>query len=213
MSRKFRTESLLLACALTAGLSCRQDMHDQLKMEPLEETPFFDDGRASRHPVEGTIPRGHLKSDRHLHFGRAALDTLEEIPDGPDDGTAGELVNTLPYAVTKDMLTRGRQRYDIYCAPCHAKTGNGDGMVVRRGFSRPPSLHSEKIRTAKLGHLYDVIRRGLGAMPGYAPQISVHDRWAIVAYIRALQLSQAATIDDVPEAERAKLAGATGGRP
>jgi len=191
-----------MAIAMTSVVSCRQDMHDQLKMEPLEETTLFEDHRSSRHPVEGTIPRGHLKADRHLHYGREAL---VDPPDGPDDGTAGELVNALPYPVTRTLLERGQERYNIFCAPCHSQTGNGDGMIVRRGFNQPPSLHDDKIKTAKLGHLYDVIRRGIGSMPAYATQIPVDDRWSIVAYVRALQLSRSAKIEDVPAADRAKL--------
>ena len=206
MSRKFPTDVRLAALLIVMGVAaCRQDMHDQLKMEPLEESTLFEDGRASRSPVKGTIARGQLKADRHLHYGREPLDDTIDPNSGPDDGTAGELVNALPYAVTKQMLQRGQERYNIFCAPCHAQTGNGDGMIVRRGFSRPPSLHADKVRDATLGHLYDVIRRGFGAMPAYATQIPVDDRWAIVAYMRALQLSKNAKIDDVPANERAQL--------
>ena len=211
MLRKFPTDRLLTSALLLAALgACRQDMHDQLKMEPLEETTLFEDGRASRHPPKGTIPRGHLKSDRHLHYGREALTTPT---DGPDDGSTGELVNALPYPVTKPMLERGQERYNIYCAPCHAQTGNGDGMIVRRGFSKPPSLHDDKVKNAKLGHLYDVIRRGIGSMPAYATQIPVNDRWAIVAYIRALQLSKSAKLDDVPAAQRPNLSAGPSVKP
>jgi mono/diheme cytochrome c family protein len=176
-------------------------MHDQPKIEPLEASPFFTDGRGSRSPVEGTVARGHLNADRALHEGRAP-------GAGPGAAGAGELVDTLPFPATIEVLARGRERYDIFCAPCHAKTGDGDGMIVRRGFRSPPSLHSDRVRAARLGHLYDVITRGLGAMPAYAAQIPVRDRWAIVAYVRALQLSQRAALADVPDDERARLEAA-----
>jgi mono/diheme cytochrome c family protein len=198
MSRKWLTS----AAAAIALFGCRQDMHDQRKVEPLEESKFFGDGRGSRDPVPNTIARGRLKTDRHLFYGREEVDPPL---DGPDDGTAGELVDTFPFPVTKDVLLRGRERFDVFCSPCHARTGNGDGMIVRRGFLRPPSLHDAKVREARVGHLYDVIRRGLGVMPGYERQIPVNDRWAIVAYLRALQLHKNATVDDVPAADRAKL--------
>lgn len=190
--------------AAVAG-GCRQDMHDQLKYEPLEKSEFFDDGMSSRHPVKGTIARGQLQSDRHFFFGR---EPLESPPEGPDYGTTGELVATFPYPVDAAMMRRGRERFNIFCSPCHAQTGNGDGMIVQRGYREPPSLHSEKVKSAKVGHLYDVIRRGFGVMPAYATLISTEDRWAIVAYVRALQLSKSASLDDVPPAERAKLMGA-----
>jgi hypothetical protein len=174
-------------------------MHDQLKLEPLELSPFYPDGRASRHPVDGTVARGQLRADLHLEEGR------RPAPSSPEGATEGELVDTFPFEVTQRHLLRGRQRYDIYCAPCHSKTGDGDGMVVRRGYRKPPSLHDQRLRDARVGHLYDVIRRGFGVMPAYAAVIDVEDRWAVVAYLRALQLSRNARIEDVPAAERQKL--------
>jgi cbb3-type cytochrome c oxidase subunit III len=171
--------ALVLACLGLGG--CRQDMHDQLKLEPLERSTFFADGRGSRSPVEGTIARGQLMLDRHLYEGRRPAEGDETEDD------EGIVVEEFPFEVGREVLLRGRERFDIYCSPCHARTGNGDGMVVRRGFRKPPSLHEERLRKAKVGHLYDVIRRGIGAMPAYASQIHVRDRWAIVAYVRALQ--------------------------
>ncbi len=197
---KSRTELLLLA-VLT--VSCRQDMHDQLKVEPLEESDLYEDGRSSRHPVKGTVARGKLKADRHLHFGRGPI--TEPLKDGIDDGSSGELVDTFPYPVDEAMMKRGQQRYDIFCSPCHSKTGDGNGMVVQRGYRQPPTLHSDKLREASTGHIYDVIRRGLGVMPAYATMIPTEDRWAIVAYVRALQLSQHAELSDVPKDEAARL--------
>jgi len=193
-------------------------MHDQNKVEPLERSTFFADERGSREPVDGTVARGQLNSDLHLHEGRRIIEkgTAEEgeaeegeAEDSPE--TKSEQVDVFPYEVTASMLERGQQRYDIFCTPCHARTGNGDGMTVRRGFPRPPSLHDDRLRQAKVGHLYDVVRRGVGTMPGYAAQIGVDDRWAVVAYMRALQLTRSATIDDVPPIERRRLL--TGGSP
>jgi mono/diheme cytochrome c family protein len=188
---------LVLVLVLVAGLStgCRQDMHDQPKLEPYEASSFFADGRASRPRIEGTIPRGSPLVDRDTH-----------LEDGKD--AQGKLVATFPYPVTKDVLERGRERYDIYCAPCHAKTGDGDGMIVRRGYRRPPSMHEARLREISAGHLFDVMTNGFGAMPDYRAQIATRDRWAIVAYIRALQASRAATIADVPADQRAALEAA-----
>jgi mono/diheme cytochrome c family protein len=205
MSRKLLTSALVCL----AAIGCRQDMHDQRKLEPLEESKFWSDGRASRDPVPGSIARGKLKADRHLFFGR---EELAEARSGPDDGSEGALVDTFPFPVDKHVLERGRERFDVFCAPCHARTGDGDGMIVRRGFRRPPSLHDDKIRDARVGHLYDVIRRGFGVMPAYETQIPVRDRWAIVAYLRALQLHRRAALGDVPEAEKKRLAGEGEGR-
>ncbi len=190
------------ASALLSLVGCRQDMHDQLKYEPLEKNELFEDGQASRQPVDGTVARGQLKTDRHLHYGRGPL---TEALEKPDDGTLGELVTTFPAPVDAAMMERGRERYDIYCSPCHGQTGNGDGMIVQRGFRQPPSLHEERLRSARVGHLYDVIRRGFGVMPAYATMIPTDDRWAIVAYMRALQHSKTATLADVPPEERQKL--------
>jgi mono/diheme cytochrome c family protein len=197
-----------LIVALGAA-GCRQDMHDQPKIEPLEASPLFPDGRGSRTPVDNTVARGQLKADRVLHEGRAPAAAATAAPTATAAEGAHppseEFVDYLPFPATYEVLARGRERYDIYCTPCHARTGEGDGMIVRRGFRRPPSLHDERIRSARLGHLYDVVTHGIGAMPSYAAQIKVEDRWAIVAYLRALQRSQRASIDDVPNEERAHL--------
>ena len=179
---------LLLLCA-TAG--CRQDMHDQPKYEALEASTFFPDGRASRPLVPGTVARGQLREDTHLYEGKVS----------------GKLAETFPFPIDLKILERGQQRYNIYCSPCHDRVGNGNGMVVRRGFRPPPSYHIERLRKVPPGYLYDVITNGFGAMQDYATQIPVRDRWAIVAYVRALQLSQNATLNDVPETERQNLRG------
>ena len=179
---------LLLLCA-TAG--CRQDMHDQPKYESLEASTFFPDGRASRPLVPGTVARGQLREDTHLYEGKVS----------------GKPAETFPFPIDLKTLERGQQRYNIYCSPCHDRVGNGNGMVVRRGFRPPPSYHIERLRKVPPGYLYDVITNGFGAMQDYAAQIPVRDRWAIVAYVRALQLSQNATLNDVPESERPNLRG------
>jgi mono/diheme cytochrome c family protein len=175
---------------LLALSGCRQDMHDQPKYEPLEESSFFADGQASRAPVPGTVARGQLRDDTLLYTGK--------------EGAAQATV--FPFRVDDGMMRRGRERFDIFCAPCHGRTGDGDGMVVQRGFQRPPPLAHERLRAAPVGHLFDVMTNGFGAMPDHAAQIPPRDRWAIAAYVRALQLSAHATLDDVPPAERSKLA-------
>jgi mono/diheme cytochrome c family protein len=174
---------------LAAG--CRRDMQDQPKYPPLRRSAFFADGRSARPLVPGTVAREHRSGDTLVATGRA--------------GT--EFVRDVPVAITRDLLARGRERYDIHCSPCHDRVGNGDGMIVRRGFRRPPSFHDARLRQAPAGYVFDVITRGFGVMPAYAVQVPGADRWAIVAYIRALQLSQNATLADVPESERAALEG------
>lgn len=170
----------LVAAVCLAG--CRQDMFNQPRYRPLRRSEFFTDGRSARPPVPGSIARGELQDDPHLYTGRVN----------------GVLVTTFPFPVTRDVLERGHERYNIFCTPCHDRVGNGNGMVVRRGYRPPPSLHIDRLRQAPVGHYFDVISNGLGAMPDYAAQIPAHDRWAIIAYIRALQLSQRASPGDVP---------------
>lgn len=184
-----------LAAALFVVLAlagCRQDMHDQPKYEPFERSAFFDDQRASRPLVAGVVARGHLDEDQAFFTGATA--------------TGPVLVN--PLGSGREVLRRGQERYDIYCSPCHDRVGGGSGMIVLRGYKQPPSMHDERLRRVPDGYLFQVITNGFGTMPTYAPQVPAHDRWAIVGYIRALQLSQHATLADLPEAERAKL-GAT----
>lgn len=184
---------LLRACVALTGLlamaGCRQDMHDQPKFIPLRESEFFEDHRSERPLVEGTVARGDVEGDELLVTGKVN----------------GELSTVFPFAVTWDVMKRGQERFDIFCAPCHARTGNGDGMVVRRGFRAPPSLHVDRLREAPIGHFFDVITNGFGAMPDYRDQVPVRDRWAIIAYIRALQATTTASIADVPENRRGEL--------
>ena len=181
----------ILVFSMLVLTGCRQDMHDQPRYEPLESSTFFPDGMSSRHPPPGTVARGELEEDAYFYTAR--LD--------------GELGTTLPFALTRALLERGQERYNIYCSPCHDRVGTGLGMIVRRGFRRPPSFHSPNLREAPLGHFFDVMSNGFGAMMDYAAQISPHDRWAVAAYIRALQLSQHVTLADVPTSDREQLQG------
>lgn len=176
---------IITLCLLVSLAACRQDMHDQPRYEPLEASAFFEDGRSARQPVTGTVARGQLQADTHFYTGRVN----------------GEPVTTFPFQITQEVLKRGQERYNIFCSPCHDRVGNGEGMVVRRGFRRPPSFHIDRLREAPVGHFFDVITNGFGAMYDYAARIPPRDRWAIIAYIRALQFSQRATLADVPEAE------------
>ena len=180
--------ALALALVTTAG--CRQDMHDNPRSEPLEASRVFADGSASRPAVAGTVPRGHLNEDDFLHTGKDA---------------SGQPVAEFPFAITRKELDRGEERFNIYCAPCHSRLGDGRGMVVQRGFRQPPSFHIDRLREVPPGYVFDVITNGFGVMPDYRAQITVEDRWAIVAYLKALQLSQNGTMADVPEAERGRL--------
>jgi mono/diheme cytochrome c family protein len=186
---------LMLACALAAslgaGTACRQDMHDAPRYDALEKSDFFTDRRTSRELIEGTVARGQLRADDAYYTGKV-------------DGTP---LAALPAGITLDkaLVERGQSRFNIYCAPCHSQTGEGDGMVVRRGYKQPPSLHDPRLRAQPLGYFYDVITRGFGQMPDYAAQIQPKDRWAVAVYLKALQLSQHATVEDVPAEERGNL--------
>ncbi len=164
-------------------------MHDQPKYQPLEGSTFFNDAQASRPLVAGTVARGHLKDDALLYTGK--VDGAEAL--------------IFPWAVDEKVMARGQERFNIYCSPCHGQTGMGDGMVVKRGYRRPPALSDLRLREAAPGHFFEVITNGFGAMPDYAAQIKATDRWAIVAYVRALQLSAHATLEDVPVAQRGRL--------
>jgi mono/diheme cytochrome c family protein len=183
-------------------------MQDQPKMKPFRSSTFFRDGLSSRQPIEGTVARGFLKEDTEFFTGKKAGKTSADAsmpaqaPPGPQpSGTSAaqtlqgpaafpDDVEVFPIAVTKDVVTRGKERYEIFCSACHGLTGNGDGMIVRRGFRRAASFNDDRLRQAPVGHFFDAITNGWGAMPSYAPQIPPEDRWAITAYVRALQLSQ-----------------------
>ncbi|HEV7666192.1 MAG TPA: cytochrome c [Chloroflexota bacterium] len=165
-------------------------MATQPSYRPYQPTDFFADGTSARPLPADTVARGHLEDDPLLFTGKTP---------------SGQLATEFPYPVTRDVVDRGRQRFEIACVPCHGFAGAGDGMVVQRGFSPPPTFHSDRLRQAPVGHFFDVVTNGFGAMPSYATQVTVQDRWAIVAYIRALQLSRAAPVAVVPPADRAQL--------
>jgi mono/diheme cytochrome c family protein len=177
----------VLVVAATVG--CRQDMHDQPKYQPLEASTFFADGAASRPLPANTVARGQLKDDTLLYTGKVGDDPASDFP----------------FPLDAAMMARGRVEYDAFCSHCHGLTGAGDGIVVQRGYTRPPVLYDQRLKDLPVGHIFDVITGGFGAMPDHASQIKVTDRWAIIAYVRALQLSASGTIDDVPAAERGKL--------
>jgi len=183
---------------LVAG--CRLDMHIQPKYLPYEPTNFFGDGRSERQPVTGTVARGQLRLDELLYTGKEN----------------GVLADKFPFPITRADLERGRERYNIYCTPCHDYTGQGNGMIVQRGFPPPPSFHIERLRTAPAGHFFDVMTNGFGSMYSYAARVEPEDRWRITAYVRVLQASRHGTIDDVPTAQRKTLtqdaSGAAGGQ-
>ena len=204
---------LLPALMLTAG--CRRDMQDQPKIKPLRGTTFFRDGLGSRQPIEGTIPRGHLRSNTEFFTGKkagAAIATpAQQQTAGAQANSFPDDIDTFPLPVTKEVVERGRERYEIFCSACHGLTGNGDGMIVRRGFRRAASFNDDRLRQAPVGHFFDAMTNGWGAMPSYAAQIPVQDRWAIVAYIRALQLSQQNTAA-APASPSPSPSPATGGR-
>ena len=169
---------------LLSTVGCyRDDMRNQPKYKALEESTFFADGRAARPIVEGTVARGQLRIDDHLYAGKVN----------------GELADTFPMAITAEFLARGQERYNIYCSLCHDRVGNGNGMIVQRGFKRPSSFHIDRLREVPVGHFFDVITNGFGVMYDYAARVKPRDRWAIVAYIRALQLSQHASVADLPD--------------
>ena len=177
---KLRIVLGLVALAILVG--CRNDMHDQPRFKPLAQSDFYADLRSSRAPVEGTVARGDLREDSYFYTGK--------IGANPGDYMPAEV------PVNEETLERGRERFNIYCAPCHSRVGDGNGMLPQRGYRHPPSYHQDRLRKAPLGYFFDVMTNGFGAMPDYAMQITPEDRWKIVAYIRALQLSQNATAAD-----------------
>jgi mono/diheme cytochrome c family protein len=180
-----RQHTFLAALALTAVVSagCRQDMHDAPRYDPLESAEIFANGSSARPLVAGTVARGQLNDDAFLHTGK---------------GADGLPVSAFPFAITHDDLDRGQERFNVYCSPCHGRTGVGNGMVVQRGYRQAQSLHIDRLRLAPEGYFFDVITNGFGVMPDYRAQIPVDDRWRIIAYVRALQLSRQGATGDMP---------------
>jgi hypothetical protein len=185
----------MLVAVVLAG--CRSEMYDQPRYKPYHASGFFDDGTSARPLVAGTVPRrdpAERRTANGLQFDTGKTD--------------GKLAETLPLAVDHGVLARGQERFRIFCTPCHGELGDGRGMIVRRGFNPPPSFHTEELRKAPVGHFFDVMTRGYGTMYSYASRIPTRDRWAIAAYIRALQLSQYALAADLPAEDRSRLTGA-----
>lgn len=179
-----------LALILLGAAGCRRDMYDQPKYDAYDPSTFFRDGSSSRQQVVGTVARGDLEADPLYYQGKI---------DGKD-------ADVFPFAIDRETLELGRERYLIYCSPCHSRAGDGRGMVVRRGFSPPPTFHSEYLRKRPVGHFFEVITHGYGAMYSYASRIPVRHRWAIIAYIRAMQYSREASMDDLTPDEQKNLA-------
>lgn len=176
--------AILLSIAMTAG--CRIDMHIQPYYRPLSKSDFFADNRSARLPVEGTVARGDLQEDTYFYTGK-------------NGNAPGEY---MPFPVTKEVLARGRERFNINCTPCHGRVGDGSGFIPSRGFRRPPSYHIDRLRQVPIGYFFDVMTNGFGVMPEYGTQVSARDRWCIAAYIRALQLSQNAGSADIPDGQK-----------
>ena len=174
---------------LTLLAACRQDMHDQPRYKPLAATDFFGDGRSARPEIDGTVARGQLRIDQARYTGK----------------TGGEEIDYFPFRITRADLDRGQERFNIFCSPCHSRTGDGNGMVVRRGFRQAASYHTDRLIHSPVGHFFEVMTNGYGAMPSYASRIDPDDRWRISAYVRVLQFSQNASLDDVPPDKRADL--------
>lgn len=180
---------LVIVVLVTVGCGASAGMADQPRSEPLESSDFFADGRAARAPVANTVPREGFIADAAFRTGQLN----------------GEPVTTLPVEMTRELLERGRERYNIYCAPCHSLVGDGQGMIVQRGFPEPPSFHSNRLREAPPGYFFDVITNGFGVMFDYASQVPPGDRWAIIAYIQALQASQQVSADSLPDEDANQL--------
>jgi mono/diheme cytochrome c family protein len=187
--RSPRGWATLALLAALAGAGCRQDMHNQPKYRPLRESEMFADGRSARPLVEGTVARGSLREDAAYFTGKSG----------------GQYLTRIPVAVTPALLARGQERFQIFCSPCHGRTGRADGMVVQRGYKAPSSYHVDRLRAMPIGYYYDVITNGFATMPDYAAQVPPADRWAIAAYVRVLQFSEHAPVAEIPLAARPQL--------
>jgi mono/diheme cytochrome c family protein len=189
MIKKQFTHLALASCIVMGIAGCRQDMHNQPKYVPLRSSEFFPNGRSAQEQVAGTVARGELHENAYFYSGK--IGNKEQ--------------DTFPFPITEAVMERGRERYDIYCSPCHSRVGDGNGMIVKRGYRQAANFHDQKYLTQPVGHFYDVISHGWGAMPDYASQIEPADRWAIAAYIRALQSAQSGSMADVPADQRGSV--------
>jgi mono/diheme cytochrome c family protein len=194
-------------CLALAGCG-EQWMASQPRYDTFEPSPFFEDGLSARPLVPGTVARGQLRADALVSAGRApdpaVVADLVRSLDRAGIAPGASFTDAFPFEVTREVVRRGQQRFNIFCSVCHGYGGEGNGRVVERGYTRPPSFHEPRLREAPAGQLFDVITRGHGAMPSYAVELAPRDRWAVVAYVRALQFSQHASLDDVPGATRAE---------
>jgi mono/diheme cytochrome c family protein len=205
--------------AALVALGCQQQMADQPSYKPLDASEFFPNGQSARPLVAGTVARGHLDIDWHLYTGRippsdeqiaqgkagiAKAKTKEERQ-AADELLRGKFVDSFPFPVTLDVLQHGYHRFMIYCVVCHDPLGTGRGKIVQRGYTQPPSYHIPRLREVPVGHIFAVISEGYGSMPSYGEQIPVRDRWAVAAYVRALQLSQHFPTDRLTPAMKAQL--------
>jgi hypothetical protein len=184
--------TFLAICAAVLLAACGENMRRNSRIEVYEPSAFYPDDQSVRPVISGTVALGLLQSDELLYTGKQG----------------GQDAAQFPFPVTRAVLERGQGRFDIYCAPCHGLVGDGNGMIVQRGLSPPPTFHQQRLRDAPVGHFFDVITNGFGRMYSYAARVAPEDRWAIIAYIRALQLSQNATVADVPPEQRTQLQGA-----
>jgi mono/diheme cytochrome c family protein len=178
--------AFLAACCIALLAACGENMRDNSRLQPYEPNAFYAGGQSERQVISGTVALGMLHTDDPLYTGRVG----------------DQLATTFPITITRAVLARGQERFNIYCAPCHGLLGDGQGMIVARGFSPPPTFHQQRLRDAPVGHFFDVITNGYGRMYSYASRVEPADRWAIIAYIRALQLSQNATAADLAAAQR-----------
>lgn len=191
---------IFVFCFISFSLTgCRYDMQDTPRYEVYEKSDFFPDGRASRDIPEGAVPRGYLRDNKAFYTGKkenagaattAPVQTTTDAAGNTVVTSFPDAIEEFPVPITEELINRGQERYNIYCSVCHGPTGKGDGMIVRRGYYQPPTYHDDRLRNAPVGHFYDVITNGWGRMSSYSGMVPVADRWAIVAYIRALQISQ-----------------------
>ncbi len=223
-----RKHSVIIAavCLALSGAGCQQQMADQPAYRPLEASSFFANGQSARELVPGTVARGHLEIDQHFYTGRKpganrkeeTARTENPLPVGKNvSGKTSSLaesqfVDTFPFPVTLDVLEHGRDRFMIYCVVCHDPMGTGRGKIVERGYTHPPSYHIPRLRSVPVGHIFAVITEGYGSMPSYAGQIPPRDRWAIVSYVRALQLSQHFPADQLTPEMKKEMSTATAGK-